>query len=433
MKRMLGALAWIGLAILIVLAPFAAASLTAEQPDYVREHYSSWTGVLRLWKCEGWQAGSGSLTAWLNRCIERFEKKHPGVYVQMTDVSAQTMRDFLDAAVNPPDLLLYAPGMLEAPYDLLQLTDEFHLRQPLSGIGCWQGKRYAAPVALGGYAVAVNSQLLADTPDNWSEAAAAESRNGKGKKTAALLNAPADGAFTSWSAAIISMFAGENETEQDARKAPAGDGIDLGLPMEPPEETEMPAAFAGERKPNALPRDLPADFRKAESVYAQFVGGEIAAMPVTQREIRRLAQRAETGKAPDWRAECIGLPFTDQAALVSLVAFERPDADERQALCTELIHLMLSAEMQSKLTVSHAFPVIDLPALYQNQPGMREIERALSRDELILPPAFGDGWRTFAARLMDGIGAGGEMIGAYEQLRELMTGGEAGEGSAGFH
>lgn len=422
MKRMLRALAWIGLVSLIVLAPFAAASLTAERPDYVREHYSSWTGVLRLWKCEGWQAGSGSLTAWLNRCTERFEKKHPGVYIQMTDVSAETLKEFLSAGVNPPDLILYAPGMLEAPYDLLQLPDELQLRRAVSDIGCWQERRYAVPVALGGYAMAVNSQLLAETPENWSEAAASEIRNGKGKKTADLLNAPADGAFVSWSAAIVSMFAGSYAPNGKAQEAPVGDGIDLGLPTGRTHQTAPPDVSGEERQNNALPGILPEDFRKKESVYSQFTAGEIAAMPVTQREVRRLSQRSETGKAPDWRVEIMGMPFTDQIALVSVVACGKEDEQDRQSLCMELIQLMLTAEMQSKLTAARAFPVIDLPPLYGNQTGMREMEGALADDGLLAPPAFGNEWRIYAERLMDEARAGEETQKVYERLWNMLKG-----------
>ena len=419
MKRTLRAAAWLMMTVLIVLLPFWAASMTAQRRNFVREHYESWTGVLRLWKCEGWQAGNGSLTGWLNLCIEKFEKRHPGVYVQLTDISEETMSNFLSAGVNPPDLILYAPGMLEAPYSLLQLDEDVSLRTSLQRVGLWQEARYAVPVALGGYAMAVNSQLLSDMPDNWSLLQSIEKKSAKSKKEIRLLNAPADGSFTSWSAALISMFAGSYAARQSE---PAGDGIDLGLPTGAPAETLNPIQDDAARLPNALPGSLPEDFRKTEDVYSQFTGGEIAAMPVTQREVWRLSQLSETGKAPDWRVETMGLPFTDQIALVSAVACERTDAQERQELSVQLIQLMLSGETQSELTVSRAFPVIELPQLYQNQPGMREIERALGDDDLLTPPAFGNGWREYAARMMEEIGQGGETMGAYEKLKALLTG-----------
>ena len=150
MKRIMRAAAWIALISLTALAPLWAASLRTERENPVRAHYEGWTGVLRLWKCEGWQSGNGSLTAWLTACIEKFEKKHPGVYVQMTEVSEENLRGFMNGSVNPPDLILYPPGMLDAPYSLMQMEEEMPVRNQLKSLGVWEGKRFAVPVALGG-------------------------------------------------------------------------------------------------------------------------------------------------------------------------------------------------------------------------------------------------------------------------------------------
>ncbi len=416
MKRTLRAAAWLILIGMIALGPFWAASIGVRRQNKVVSHYASWTGVLRLWKYEGWQSGNGSLSHWLNACIERFEKKHPGVYVQVTDVSEEAMKEFIISSVSPPDLILYPPGLLEAPYHLMEMDEGFPLRASVDGTGFWQGRRYAVPVALGGYALAINTRLLPETPAKWSETAAAQD--------VILLDAPSDGGYVSWSAAMLALFAGSSTAASDDEPPPVGEGIDLGLPDTQTEPEPTQAQAEAESVNNDLPAVLPETFRQEASVYTRFTKGEIAAMPVTQRELRRLQQLSETGKAPDWRAEAIGLPFTDQAALVSVAACGREDSEERQGLCMELIHLMLSAEMQSKLTTSRAFPVIELPPLYGNQAGMREIEKAISGDELLTPPAFGEEWREYADRLMDEIDAGEGTQGAYERLGEMMMGEE---------
>lgn len=412
MKRMAKAGAWLVLIAMIALAPFAAASLTAGRENMVQKSMYSWTGVLRLWKCEGWQSGNGTLTAWLNECIAAFEKKHPGVYVQVTEVSTETMAAFTKASVNPPDMILYAPSMLEAPYSLMQVEESVPVRRTLASMGLWQGKRYAVPVALGGYAMAINSRMLAETPADWSEAAVSEG---------ALLSVPADGAYRSWSAALISLFAGSYAQQGGSERAPVGEGIDLGLAEGTPEETVQPEKAETVLIPNSLPASLPEDFRTLEGVYSLFASGEIAAMPVTQREIRRLQLLSETGKAPDWRAEAMGVPFTDQAALLSIVSWPRDDLEARQELCLELMRLMLSEEMQRKMTVSRAFPVREMAGLYRSVSGMREIEEALGSDALLTVPVFGGEWREYADRLMDAIGAGGETQAAYEALGEMLA------------
>ena len=54
------------------------------------------------------------------------------------------------------------------------------------------------------------------------------------------MNAPADGAYTSWSAALLSMFAGSCERGGTYAPAPVGEGIDLGLMPGKAENTEKP-------------------------------------------------------------------------------------------------------------------------------------------------------------------------------------------------
>ncbi len=420
MKRAAAAAAWLSLIVLIAVGPFWLAESAAGREEMVRRRYETWTGVLRLWKCEGWESGSGSLTAWLNECISAFEKSHPGAYIQITDVPEETLRAFDSGGVNPPDMIVWAPGMLDAPYSLMAMEEEQPLRPALSGAGLWQGTRYAVPVALGGYALAVNTRLIPDTPADWGEV----TMDGKESRTAAVLNAPADGNSLSWSAALISLFAGGVTGGAGPDVPPVGEGIDLGLTAAEAEETERPQQGKEELRPNRLPEGLAEDFRTEAGVYSQFVSGKIAAMPVTQREIRRLQLLSESGKGPDWRVECIGSAFTDQLALFSIVAWPREDAEARQSLAEAFMNLMLSQDMQRKLTMARAFSVIGTADLY---PGSREfgpLEDTLNGPELTLPPAFGQTWRAYAQNLADGLQTGGQTLEAWRLLREMMTGKE---------
>ncbi len=421
--RGMRAAAWLVMIVLLSLAPLWAASVGVkiDRTGLVLRDYNTWTGVLRLWKCEGWQSGNGTLTAWLNTCIARFEKQHKGVYIQLTDVSTETLSAFAGGAVNPPDMLVYAPGMLGAPYDLVQLPDELPIKDSLSNLGTWQGDRYAVPIALGGYAVAVNRSMLNEIPDDWSQAQLVQSDQ---KKETFVLDAPADGEFQSWSAAIISLFAGSYSQSAQMRQTLIGEGLEIGLPTAVPQNT--PQVEQEETiYPNALPVSLPEDFRQRESIYSRFTSGEIAAMPVTQREIRRLQLLDESGKAPDWQVESIGLPFTDQAALFSITAWQRNDMQARQELCTEFMQLLLCEEMQTKLTQVRAFSVRDLPAMYQGNRGLSVIEAALSDENLLTPPAFGNEWRAYVCSLADEISAGESTQAAQKKLRAMLESGEA--------
>ena len=141
-------------------------------------------------------------------------------------------------------------------------------------------------------------------------------------------------------------------------------------------------------------------------------------MPVTQREIRRMELLSDSGKAPEWYAQARGLPFTDQMALVSVTAAR--EARERQALCMELVEWLLREDMQKKLTSSRAFSVCDIAPLYSSNRSMSAVESALKSENLLVPYAFGNGWRAEASALMRTIGAGESTHAAYEALRRAL-------------
>jgi len=402
--KILRAVLWAGMLTLIACFPLWAAWMAAEPAKPVQEKFESWSGVLRIWRCEGWQSGSGSLTGWLNACIESFEKKHKGVYVQVIDVDGETMRSYSADTPNPPDLLIWGTGMLDTPQDLVCLTGEYPLLETLREVGMRGENRYAVPVALGGYALAVNSDLIAR---NDAE---------REKLKATLFDMPEDTSVHSWSAAVMAMFAG-SLTDSAGGGTPVGEGIDLGLTAGEEKEREPIAQTTS--RPDALPVPLPPDFADRSSVYADFSGGHLAMMPITQREIRRLELLSDSGKAPEWHVQARGLPFTDQMALVSVTA-AREEA-ERWALCMELIEWLLREDMQKKLTSSRAFSVCDMTPLYSSNRAMSAVESALKSENLLVPPAFGNGWRAEASALMNGIGAGESTHEAYEVLRQALT------------
>lgn len=422
MKRLIRAAAWLMLICLVALSPWILALLPARGNELALARGTGWTGVLRLWKCEGWASGSGSLTGWLNGRIAAFEKRHPGVYIQLTDVSAETLSAFAAGEMNPPDLLLFAPGMLPNAAHLLALPEELPLRSALNSVGMMDNIRYTVPVALGGYALAVNPQLLMETPAVWRDQPAPtpgpRTSPALRKATFSLLNAPKDEAYRSWSGGLLALFAGTVQTGRTT-PAPAGEGLDLGLML--PEPTASPAPTTEPLSARqALPLALPEDFRARESIYADFTGGRLAAMPVTQREIRRLQLLTQNGKGADFRLEIMGTPFTDQLALMAVVDWPRADGEERQALSLSFLMHLLTEESQSKLTSARAFPAVEIAPLYGSDAAFFALEQTLSSPALTVPPAFGDDWRTLATQLMDGLVPGCETAAAYERLRAAL-------------
>ena len=110
MRRAVSILCVLILIPLLLLFLQIRAELPTETAPLVQEKYDSWAGVLRLWVYEGWAANA---TTWLNRAASSFEAAHDGVYIETRKVDAAALRDFLTSGVNPPDMILFPPGLLE--------------------------------------------------------------------------------------------------------------------------------------------------------------------------------------------------------------------------------------------------------------------------------------------------------------------------------
>ena len=367
MKRLRRIAAWAAVCAVMALAaltPETRAGLRREQA--LRARYGGWAGVLRLWAFEGWQCGSGSLAAWLNDRVAAFEKRHGGVYIQLTMVDEETLRGFTSEAVGAPDMLLFPPGLLDSLEGLLALPDDWPLREGLEVCGKAGDCRYALPVAIGAYGIACNRAMLDGLPADW-RALPEKPASGSG---ATWLSWPEDSAYLRWSRAMDDLLTPAPEGEE-AREPPVGEGLDLGLPV------SGGAAV------------LPNSFQPLDSVFARFARGEIAAMPVTQREIARLRLLSESGRAPDWAVAARASAYTDQIALLAATDCARRNSEERQALCLAFAALLLSDESQARLAGSRAFTAIEAPPLYAGMEGMAQLEAGLAGLTLDAPPAFG--------------------------------------------
>lgn len=371
------------LAVLLLLGCFAvraAGVLPMSRQALIEEKYAGWTGVLRLWTCEGWQSGSGSLTSWLNGCIASFERAHPGVYVQAQAVEAQALAALGESGINPPDLILFPPGLLASGENLRALEVEAALTPPLAAAGLWEGRVCALPVARGAYAWAYDRAQLPALPDTWTEAEAA-------------LALPEDEPWRCWSGAALALCSGLSAAAEAEFSLP---GIDLGLAEAAPEPTRAPEAVEAE---DGVPCALPADTPRSADAYREFVSGSLAAIPVTQWELRRLELLADAGRGPDWQAAIPGkYALADQLALLAVVDWPRTDAQARQELALAFLAHLLSAECQAALSRARAFPVTAGVSAYEGRGAMAQLESALQAKVLLVPNAFDGRWREAAAQ-----------------------------------
>ena len=370
------ALCALSLALVAVLAVCAARFLPPDTRGLVAEKYAGWSGVLRLWVCEGWAEGSG-LTAWLNRCAARFEKRHPGVYVQPRVVDAGAIAAMNDSGIPRPDMLLIPPGVLDSPKGLTPLAPPGGLRAPLARCGAWGDAVYAVPVATGGYLWACNAGQLDGLPDTWRD-------------SGATLAAPPPDAWRRWDAALLSLCAGryaDGASGDPGTDSPALPGVDLGLAEQ---ATPAPTATPVPQAASLLPCRLPEGFQFDADAYRCFANGEVAATPVTQREVRRLQALSDLGRGPDWRL-CAGAgAFTDQ--LLCLAVVDGADRADQQALCVEFMNALLDADSQGELCRVPAFGVTDAGSGYTDADPLSAMEAALRTPGLGTPRVFDAEW-----------------------------------------
>ena len=387
------ALAWVALIALITAWPFLTAYLPATNERVAERLDGGWSGVLRLWVCdEMWPPGNGSFMPWLNACIDRFERRHPGAYVQVSSVPLSVLQGFATGGVNPPDMLLLAPGMLTSDENLLSLSPSAALPAFLQDAG--QGR--AAAVALGGYGWALNKAYLSEAPADWAALGAGPKAKKKNQRAFSWMDTPADGPFASYSNAFLSLMDDREVSEEGRQPVKAGEGLNLGLKGEP-EPTAAPRSTKLVRA--TLPAALPTDFRTRASILSDFASGRTAAALVSQREMQRLSALSGAGRAPDWTLE--PAPYTDQVAFLAVVDLPRQDLNARQALSVQLIDHLLSDESQKALTKIHAFRAVSGEALYASRAGFSALERALSVGAVQVPAAFDGSFRSAAKAAAD--------------------------------
>lgn len=390
---------WLALAAMALLAPSLPQYFPHTSEGMAAESYQKWAGVLRVWVATGWQPGGSSLTPWLNQSFARFERRHPGVYVQVQPVSAQILTQFAEGSINPPDMIVFGPGMLDSADHLLPLdqSQSGDLLGSLLGSGVQRGVCYAVPVAMGGYTWAINSKLISGAPTADTEPPAQPKRG----NPIHLVHAPEDSASLSWSGALLSLLKYDPRRESgEQQRAPIGDGIDLGLTTPEPEAQPTPEPTPTEQAFFA-PESLPENFRKQASVMSEFRAGAAAAIPVTQVEIARLTQLSDAGKAPDWAAVNGIESFTDQLAMCAIVDWPRDDAQQRQALCLSLIQTLLSEDAQQKLASVRALRVTRGTPLYMGGSAMYQLELGYLNRSFDCPNAFDTSFRLRAAQMLE--------------------------------
>ena len=378
MRKLKSALCLLFLVLLIPGIMFTRHILPIDTRPLVAEKYAGWSGVLNLWIYEGWPCGRGSLSPWMNQCITSFERAHPGVYVQPQYVDDGAITSMNDSGILPPDMLLFPPNLLASPEGLMPLATPEKLRPALLNCGQWNGTTYAIPVAMGGYLWAINTELIRNLPDSWDD-------------TDTVLSVPPPEPWRHWDAALLALCSeryapSDPDSAAKSTASPTGE-VELGLAVG---ETPVPTASSEPNRNATLCRHLPADFYYDEDAWRHFVNGESAAMPVTQREVRRLQALSDLGKGPRWQLSTGDNRFTDQ--LLAMAIVNRADNADRQTLCADFIAWLLTDTCQSSLYRASAFAVTDVLSGYGPSDPLVLLDDSLRDSSLSVPRIFDRQW-----------------------------------------
>lgn len=323
-------LRWICLIAALCILPaaiLARRELPVDAQSLVEKKYNGWSGVLRAWVCSDWSCES-SFVRWLNRCAEKFEHDHNGVYIEFAFVEDDDLNRLYSADVPPPELIFFSPGIVQSGDRLRSLPLRAEIRAGLQIDPC------AVPVAMGGYICVSNP--------------AAETQ---------AFVIPPDGSRR-YSEAVSYMV---EETDPESPEPTIDPGIDLGLPV---------LAQSG--------------YACSETAFEDFASGRNLRTVVTQKELSRLISMKDAGRGPDWRCEISGTrTLCDQLLLAAV-----PETDaEREEIALAFIEHLLGEESQAALSMIGAFGVTDA-VIYPEFSSYAPMETLLHTRIALVPAAF---------------------------------------------
>ncbi|MGI6705769.1 MAG: ABC transporter substrate-binding protein [Clostridia bacterium] len=344
-----------------------------------------WTGILNLWEIASWQTGYGSRVNWLNKRIYEFERRHPGVFIELRLMKPEAANLFIEGKEVLPDIISFPPGMISNPASILSPMEDNpslkRVRTELLNAVKLDGKTMGVPWMMGSYGILVNMELTAERevviPDaeEWNAEAFLQTvKECSFEKELSRKQKEWIYGFDAGRAAftfpLISLFwTGGNE------------GISA-------QEVSLLAGL--KRGPGLVPDGFA--FASEETVWDSFVNGRAAMMLGNQRNIYGMLELEEQGKSFEW----IILPFpriqggresffNDQVQFMGAVKQDKP---AKEKVAKKFICSILEEEVQAQLTDLGVFPVLaNMDRLYENEEKMDQMEKHIHMP-LRIPNAF---------------------------------------------
>ncbi len=293
-------------AVLCAVLPFLPQKPPQTQP-------LGYKGVLELWNVETFEGGSGSRSAWLTGRAAKFEAKNKGLFVHVTDVTAEQVQQKLDNGESF-DIICFSRGVGAQVANLLQkykgsVSD---IRDNLLVSGQIGDSVYALPLYAGAYCLFARTAQLPQNSELISAALSATYSRKVGKNTYNLQ--PLVCGFT-------------------------------------PYNSPMSALALSGGKGNAAVSEAVSQY----SAYESFVANKTAVTLLgTQRDLYRLGKKEELGKIE----ELAFAPLTGYTDLVQYLGVSASCGDKSDS-CHAFLQFVTSAESQQTLVNVDMFSVLN--------------------------------------------------------------------------
>ncbi|KAB3533520.1 ABC transporter substrate-binding protein [Alkaliphilus serpentinus] len=164
-------LLFILLFIFIILGPFYFFRNRPLEVDFNESQEETyWRGIISLWDYPRLDRLTGTQYRWIREKINSFERKYPGVYIDLTPIDWEKGPVQLETALklgNPPDILpvgsdytIIASGKLEALDQYMTVDEIRSFRQEAIRAVTYNGKILAMPWMMNTYGLLLNLDIF---------------------------------------------------------------------------------------------------------------------------------------------------------------------------------------------------------------------------------------------------------------------------------
>lgn len=351
--------------LLAAAAPLIVQTYFEEEPE--AQFYK---GVLTLWNITGWRTAGSSCSSYLKKRVERFESRHPYIFIDIVNMTKEEAAGSLQNG-EMPDIVSYPLGF-DPDLEFFSLP---HMDTIFPKI-----KDTAYPYMCGAYFMAVNTGMLDNeglfTPQGW------------GIRPDELID--------------IARLGVCFDFEDGYSSLPAA-----ALHEYPKSEGPKISAWEERQTPDAA---LSLSVSGYSNGLNFFCSDKACVLIASQRQLFELIELSMDGSAPSFQPYAIS-GYTD---MVQLISVPLCDNNKRIAACAEFAQYLLSEDAQKGLEALGVFPVLPGLEIYSGSDCFGDMYRLLSEHACLALP---EEWAA-----VDGLSK--EVFGgsksALEQLRHIL-------------